>query len=284
MADTVLAECGATQRRLRKLPARVVVYLLLAATLFEECGYAAVWARLTAALGPLRLPGITATGLWHARARLGARPLRALFDLLRGPATAIRTAGARWAGLLVVAIDGTQVRLGPSRSDQLTVVAERKNERLEAKDPTQTELAISFRNEGRHPAKELSAIIRLDGMEFVPDEPALNLAGWAVNERTETGITAVQWDGGADCTIPPGFIRELPTLNLSDLHTIPEGVTFMWLKRYSIRKYRKSIRSRRRPMVDKPPEALIVVSIWEAASRAVTWQPVHFIVEEKETS
>lgn len=177
-----------------------------------------------------------------------------------------------------------QIRLGPSRSDQLTVVAERKNERLEAKDPTQTELAISFRNEGRHPAKELSAIIRLDGMEFVPDEPALNLAGWAVNERTETGITAVQWDGGADCTIPPGFIRELPTLNLSDLHTIPEGVTFMWLKRYSIRKYRKSIRSRRRPMVDKPPEALIVVSIWEAASRAVTWQPVHFMVEEKETS
>jgi hypothetical protein len=35
------------------------------------------------------------------------RPLRELFDLLRGPATAIRTAGARWAGLLVVAIDGT---------------------------------------------------------------------------------------------------------------------------------------------------------------------------------
>jgi hypothetical protein len=107
MVDAVLAECGAAQRRLRKLPARVVVYLLLAATLFEECGYLAVRARLTAALGSLPLPGITATGLWHARARLGARPLRALFDLLRGPATAIRTAGARWAGLLVVAIDGT---------------------------------------------------------------------------------------------------------------------------------------------------------------------------------
>jgi len=107
MVDAVLAECGATQRRLRKLPARVVVYLLLAATLFEECGYLAVWARLTAALGPLSLPGITATGLWHARARLGVRPLRALFDILRGPAAAIRTAGTRWAGLLVVPIDGT---------------------------------------------------------------------------------------------------------------------------------------------------------------------------------
>jgi transposase IS4-like protein len=52
MVDAVLADCGATQRRLRKLPARVAVYLLLAAALFEECGYLAVWARLTAALGP----------------------------------------------------------------------------------------------------------------------------------------------------------------------------------------------------------------------------------------
>ena len=107
MVDAALAECGATQRRVRKLPARVAVYLLLAGALFEECGYLAVWARLTAALGSLPLPQITATGLWHARARLGVRPLRALFDLLRGPAAAIRTTGARWAGLLVVAIDGT---------------------------------------------------------------------------------------------------------------------------------------------------------------------------------
>ncbi len=46
MVDAVLAERGAVQRRLRKLPARVVVYLLLAAALFEGCGYPAVWSRL----------------------------------------------------------------------------------------------------------------------------------------------------------------------------------------------------------------------------------------------
>jgi hypothetical protein len=107
MVDAVLAECGAVQQRLRKLPARVVVYLLLAATLFEECGYPAVWRKLTGALEALPLPTVTATALWHARTRLGARPMQALFDLLRGPASAVRTAGARWAGLLVVAIDGT---------------------------------------------------------------------------------------------------------------------------------------------------------------------------------
>ncbi|RBM09480.1 IS4 family transposase [Streptomyces sp. PT12] len=53
------------------------------------------------------LPEVTATALWHARTRLGVRPMRALFDLLRGPASAIRTAGARWSGFLVVALDGT---------------------------------------------------------------------------------------------------------------------------------------------------------------------------------
>ncbi|MEV2226931.1 transposase domain-containing protein [Nocardia vinacea] len=128
--DEVLAECGATQQRLRKLPARVVVYLLLAAALFTECGYLAVWSKLTAALGSVPIPKITATALWHARARLGMRPLCGLFDLLRGPASAIRTAGARWTGLLVVAIDGTyldvpddpatRARLGKGRNQYAT--------------------------------------------------------------------------------------------------------------------------------------------------------------------
>jgi hypothetical protein len=71
MVDAILAECGAVQQRLRKLPARVVVYLLLAATLFEECGYPAVWRKLTGALESLPVPTVSATALWHARTRLG---------------------------------------------------------------------------------------------------------------------------------------------------------------------------------------------------------------------
>ncbi|MFD5649003.1 transposase domain-containing protein [Streptomyces sp. NPDC127039] len=109
MIDAILTACRAVQERTRKLPARVVVYLLLAAGLFEECGYPAVWRKLTGALSSLPIPQVTATALWHARCRLGVRPMRALFDLLRGPGSAIRTAGARWAGLLVVAIDGTHL-------------------------------------------------------------------------------------------------------------------------------------------------------------------------------
>lgn len=107
LVDAVLQECGAVQQRLRKLPARVVVYVLLAAALFEDCGYREVWRRLTGGLAGLPLPKVTATALWHARCRLGVRPMRALFEVLRGPASAVRTVGARWAGLLIVAIDGT---------------------------------------------------------------------------------------------------------------------------------------------------------------------------------
>ncbi|WP_331743953.1 transposase domain-containing protein (plasmid) [Streptomyces sp. NBC_00873] len=50
MVDAALTETGAVQQRLRKIPARVVVYLLLAAALFEDCGYLAVWRKLSAAL------------------------------------------------------------------------------------------------------------------------------------------------------------------------------------------------------------------------------------------
>ena len=107
MVDEVLAETGAVQQRLRMLPSRVVVYLLLAAGLFAENGYRGVWNKLVAGLDALQLPRPSGTALWHARIRVGVSPLRALFDLLRGPAAAIRTAGVWWCGLLVTAIDGT---------------------------------------------------------------------------------------------------------------------------------------------------------------------------------
>jgi Insertion element 4 transposase N-terminal/Transposase DDE domain len=107
MVDAVLAGCGAAQRRVRKLPARVVVYLLLAAALFEPAGYLAVWRKLISALEGCGIPQITAGALWQARTRLGPAPLQALFDLLRGSSAAPRTSGSWWRGLLVCAIDGT---------------------------------------------------------------------------------------------------------------------------------------------------------------------------------
>ena len=107
MVDAVLAQTGRTQSRVRDLPARVVVYLLLAGCLFAELGYVGVWQRLCAGPDGLKVATPTASALTQARRRLGAAPLRALFDLLRGPAPVAATPGVRVGRLLVCAIDGT---------------------------------------------------------------------------------------------------------------------------------------------------------------------------------
>jgi hypothetical protein len=92
----------------------VVVYLLLAGCMFAELGYRQVWHKLTAGLGELPVARPGGNALWQARARLGAAPLRWLFDLLSGPATAITAGPVRWHGLLVCAIDGTTMTIPDS--------------------------------------------------------------------------------------------------------------------------------------------------------------------------
>ena len=107
LVDAALAATGRTQSRLRALPARVVVYLLVAGCLFAELGYGQVWQRLCAGLDGLPLATPTASALTQARRRLGPAPLRALFELLAGPAPVATLSGVRVGGLLVCAIDGT---------------------------------------------------------------------------------------------------------------------------------------------------------------------------------
>ncbi|MGH8920658.1 MAG: IS4 family transposase [Actinomycetes bacterium] len=107
MVDAALAETGALQRRVRDLPSRVVVYLLLGAALFAELGYGQVWARMIAGLDGLSVAAPTAGALAQARRRVGVAPLRALFELLRGPAAGLSMRGVSWRGRLVCAIDGT---------------------------------------------------------------------------------------------------------------------------------------------------------------------------------
>jgi hypothetical protein len=113
MVDAVLEQTCRAQRRVRDLPARVVVYLLLGGCLFAELGYSQVWGRLTAGLDGLPVAVPTASAMTQARRRLGPGPLRELFGLLRGPAPG----GARWRGLLVCAIDGTIMTVADSEAN-----------------------------------------------------------------------------------------------------------------------------------------------------------------------
>ena len=109
MVDEVLTATRRVQQRVRLLPSRVVVYLLLAGCLFAEYGYSQVWQQLTAGLGGLTLAEPSSSALRQARQRLGPAPLRALFDLLRGPAATTATQAVRWQGLLLTVIDGTVI-------------------------------------------------------------------------------------------------------------------------------------------------------------------------------
>lgn len=109
--DEVLAETGRTERRSRLLPARVVVYYVLALCLFFGEGYEEVMRRLAEGLRWLgswqrqwRVP--TTGALAQARQRLGAEPLQVLFERLAVPMARPGTRGAWLGGLRLMAIDG----------------------------------------------------------------------------------------------------------------------------------------------------------------------------------
>jgi Insertion element 4 transposase N-terminal/Transposase DDE domain len=114
MVDEALTQTKTVQARVRDIPSRVVVYLLLAGCLFPELGYLGVWRKLTAGLAGVSVAAPTAGALAQARRRAGAAPLRFLFDLLRGPAAVPHGRGTWWRGLLVCAIDGTTMTVPDS--------------------------------------------------------------------------------------------------------------------------------------------------------------------------
>jgi hypothetical protein len=106
LVDGVLADTRAAQRRLRLLPSRVGVYFVLALGLFPGKGYRGVWAELTAALDGLGLSVPSPKALRDLRRRVGAAPLKALFEALAGPAAWPRTPGVRFGRYRTVSFDG----------------------------------------------------------------------------------------------------------------------------------------------------------------------------------
>jgi hypothetical protein len=106
LADAVLEETRARERRLRVVPSRVGVYFVLALGLFPGLGYQNVWAKLTAALDALPVPCPSAKALRDLRRRIGIAPVKALFEVLAGPVAQPRTPGVRFGRYRTVAFDG----------------------------------------------------------------------------------------------------------------------------------------------------------------------------------
>ncbi|MFK0297121.1 transposase domain-containing protein [Streptomyces sp. NPDC090442] len=109
LVDAMLEETGTVQRRLGVLPSRVVVYFMRTLDLFESYSYRTAWAAMTSSRTPLALVRPAVSSLSRAHRRIGAAPLKLLFDTLAGPVGDPGRPGVFWRGLRCVAVDGTQL-------------------------------------------------------------------------------------------------------------------------------------------------------------------------------
>ena len=112
VVDEVIAEADRKEQRHRSLPARVMAYFAVGMALHSEGSYEDVLGLMTDGLAwsvpdtePVKLPSKSA--IFQARERLGAEPLKALFDRVARPLATEATPGAFLAGRRMVAIDGT---------------------------------------------------------------------------------------------------------------------------------------------------------------------------------
>lgn len=106
LVDSVLAETGRTERRLRVLPSRVGVYFVLALGLFGQVGVRLVWQKLICGLAGLAVLIPSEKALRDLRRRIGAAPLKALFETLAVPLANPFTPGTRYRRWRTVAMDG----------------------------------------------------------------------------------------------------------------------------------------------------------------------------------
>ena len=114
LVDRAVDEAGVREQRTRTLPARVVVYYLLAMVLFFQSGYGEVWNRLVAGLDWARRfrarldlgmqPSPAA--ITYARQRLGWQVMAALMEAVAGPLAGEERDCAFVAGMRLAAIDG----------------------------------------------------------------------------------------------------------------------------------------------------------------------------------
>jgi hypothetical protein len=112
LVDAVIADAGRQHRRQRLLPARLVVYYVLAMALFSHAGYEEVMRSLVEGLSwhsgwksHWQVPSKSA--IFQARARLGVEPLRRLFERACVPVARASTPGAFYDRWRLVSVDGT---------------------------------------------------------------------------------------------------------------------------------------------------------------------------------
>ena len=106
LVDEVLAECGKRDMKPGALPARFMVYYVLALALFQQDSYDDVAENLVGALEGMDEAIPARSSFTRARQRLGAGVIEAVFRRLAGPVAPDGLEGAFWRGMRVAAVDG----------------------------------------------------------------------------------------------------------------------------------------------------------------------------------
>jgi hypothetical protein len=108
----VLQETGRASVRQRDLPAHVVIYYVIALALYMRSSYREVLRCLLEGLQWLLDPSVQVkvagkSGISQARSRLGAEPLKKLYDAVVAPIAEKRTKGAWYKQWKLVSLDGS---------------------------------------------------------------------------------------------------------------------------------------------------------------------------------
>ena len=224
--EEAVEAAGRRERRHRTLPAAVVTYFAVAMGLYSQESYQDIMERLTEGLSwasgweeQYRLPSKSA--IFQARDRLGAEPVRRLFESTAKPLGADDDSGVWLAGRRMVAIDGTGLdvadtvandeyfgRPGSSRGQQAAFPMARMVALAECGSHAIFAARIGAWSASEH---TLAADLYQDldsSMLLIADRGFFSYAAW--RQASGTGA-ALLWRVRTDKSAPkPEFIEELP--------------------------------------------------------------------------
>lgn len=190
LVDEVIAKTDRREVRSRLLPARVVVYLVLALCLFTADGYEEVVRKLTNGLRGLRIwrdewKVPVPSAISAARRRLGVEPMAELFRRVCVPVAGPGTPGAFYAGLRIMAIDGVCLDVADTAANQAAFQHQNAG----------TAFASAF------PQVRICSLVECGTHASVWAE----FDTWRVGERTLAGRMTGQFTGGMLILADRGF-------------------------------------------------------------------------------
>ena len=121
--NAILQRTGKISQRQRDLPAHVVIYYVLALTLFMQVSYREVLRCLLEGIEWLKMPGtqikVTGkSGISQARTRLGSNPVKELHDEVVKPIAGSDTQGAWYRQWHLVTLDGSTMETADNRETE----------------------------------------------------------------------------------------------------------------------------------------------------------------------